>query len=148
MDWQIHGRIRTDDPRLTKRSMSYLRHLPFYKIVRQLTKRLSELHQQAGDRTRTGGLRVISPTFLPLRSIPLLRHSHYHDFIKQRDQNTIKLNKQIFLQELKKPNTRSQKMEANIMKEIKQFINYSKKAEIMANNGQNDASIINAYFGS
>ena len=73
---------------------------------------------------------------------------HYHDFIKQRDQNTIKLNKQIFLQELKKPNTRSQKMEANIMKEIKQFINYSKKAEIMANNGQNDASIINAYFGS
>ena len=72
---------------------------------------------------------------------------HYNDFIKQRDKNTIKLNKQQFLQELKKPSTRSQKMEADIMKEIKQFINYSKKIESIENNDQDDASIINAYFG-
>ena len=72
--------------------------------------------------------------------------NHYHEFIKQRDQNTIKFNKEQFLQELKKPNTRSQKMEADIMKEIKQFIHYSKQEENMYNN-QNDASIINAYFG-
>ena len=71
---------------------------------------------------------------------------HYHDFIKQRDQNTIKLNKQQFLQELKKPCTKSQKIEADIMKEIKQFISHSKKVDI-GNNDQNDASIINAYFG-
>ena len=71
----------------------------------------------------------------------------YHDFIKQRDQNTIKINKQQFLHELKKPTTKSQKMEANIMKEIKQFINYTKKTENIGNNEQNDASIINAYFG-
>ena len=72
---------------------------------------------------------------------------YYHQFIKQRDQDTIKLNKEQFLQELKQPNTKSQKMEADIMKEIKQFINYSKKAENMNNNFQDDASIINSYFG-
>ena len=70
--------------------------------------------------------------------------NHYHDFIKKRDQNTIKNNKEQFLNELKMPYTKSQKMEANIIREIKQFINHSKKTE---NNGQNDASLINAYFG-
>ena len=72
---------------------------------------------------------------------------HYHDFIKQRDQNTIKMNKQQFLHELKQPNTKSQKREADIMREIKQFINYTRKNENIGNNDPNDASIINAYFG-
>ena len=75
--------------------------------------------------------------------------SNYNEFIKQRDQHTIKFNKEQFLHELKKPSTQKEKMEATIMKEIKQFINYSKKAENMYNNYnyQNDSSIINAYFG-
>ena len=72
--------------------------------------------------------------------------NHYHEFIKPKDQNKIKLNKEQFLQELKKPNTKSQKMLADIMKEIKQFIYYSKHPVNM-NNCQNDTSIINAYFG-
>ena len=71
---------------------------------------------------------------------------NYHEFIKQKDQNTIKYNKMQFLQELKKPSTNSQKIEANIMKEIKQFLNYSKKHENMYNKYKNDSSIINAYF--
>ena len=72
---------------------------------------------------------------------------HYHDFIKQRDQNTIKMNKQQFLHELKQPHTKSQKREADIMREIKQFINYTRKTENIGNIDPNDASIINAYFG-
>ena len=71
---------------------------------------------------------------------------NYHEFIKKRDQNTIKYNKMQFLQELKKPSTNSQKIEANIMKEIKQFLNYSKKNENMYNKYKNDSSAINAYF--
>jgi hypothetical protein len=72
---------------------------------------------------------------------------HYHDFIKQRDQNTIKMNKQQFLHELKQPHTKSQKREADIMREIKQFINYTRKTENIGNIDPKDASIINAYFG-
>ena len=71
---------------------------------------------------------------------------HYHEFIKQKDQDTIKFNKEQFLQELKKPSTSSQRMEASILKEIRQFINNSKKPENMYNNYKNDSSIINAYF--
>ena len=71
---------------------------------------------------------------------------HYHEFIKQKDQDTIKFNKEQFLQELKKPSTSSQRKEASILKEIKQFINNSKKSENMYNNYKNDSSIINAYF--
>ena len=73
--------------------------------------------------------------------------NHYNDFIKKRAQNTIKNNKEQFLHELWMPNTKSQKMEANIIREIKHFINTTKKNENMENNGQNDASLINAYFG-
>jgi hypothetical protein len=71
---------------------------------------------------------------------------HYHEFIKQKDQDTIKFNKEQFLQELKKPSTSSQRMEASILKEIRQFINNSKKPENMYDNYKNDSSIINAYF--
>ena len=85
---------------------------------------------------------------LSMKSDYLMKNmNHYNDFIKKRDQNTIKNNKEQFLHELKMPNTKSQKMEANIIREIKHFINTTKKNENMENNGQNDASLINAYFG-
>ena len=44
---------------------------------------------------------------------------HYNDYIKTRDQDTIKFNKQQFLNDLKQPCTQSQKMEAHIIKQIK-----------------------------
>jgi hypothetical protein len=84
--------------------------------------------------------------FAPRRFVQGYFH-HYHDFIKQRDQNTIKMNKQQFLHEIKQPHTKSQKREADIMREIKQFINYTRKTENIGNIDPKDASIINAYFG-
>ena len=74
--------------------------------------------------------------------------NHYNDYIKTRDQDTIKFNKQQFLNDLKQPSTQSQKMEAHIIKEIKQFLNNSKKARNFRNNDLNDGSLINAYFGT
>ena len=73
--------------------------------------------------------------------------NHYNDFIKERDKKTIKYNKLQFLNDLKKPNTQSEKMEALIIKEIKQFINNTKKTENFSNNDQNEGALINAYFG-
>ena len=65
---------------------------------------------------------------LSMKSDYLMKNmNHYNDFIKKRDQNTIKNNKEQFLHELKMPNTKSQKMEANIIREIKHFINTTKK---------------------
>ena len=69
---------------------------------------------------------------------------NYQNFIKQRDKSEIEKNKKQFLCELKIPNSKSHRMEAAIIREIRQFINNSKKNE--TNNKINDASIINAYF--
>ena len=71
---------------------------------------------------------------------------NYHNFIKERDKSTIEKNKKKFLYDLKIPNSRSHRMEAEIIREIKQFIKFSKKEENNSSNKINDASLINAYF--
>ena len=72
----------------------------------------------------------------------------YNDIIKMKDNERIKSNKEQFLQDLKKPNSKIQKEEANIIRQIRYFLNSSKKANNNENNNANDeGNVINAYFG-
>ena len=73
--------------------------------------------------------------------------TNYHNFIKEKDYETIRNNREKFLHDLKQPITQKQRQEANIIKEIRQFLNYSKNNYNENNNGQNEASVINSYFG-
>jgi hypothetical protein len=73
--------------------------------------------------------------------------TNYQDFIKEKDYETIRNNREKFLHDLKQPITQKQRQEANIIKEIRQFLNYSKNNYVENNNGQNEASVINSYFG-
>ena len=72
--------------------------------------------------------------------------NHYND--SNYDHQRIKNKKEQFLQELKKPNTRIQREEANIMKQIRQFLSSSKSHNnYYDNNIVDEDNVINAYFG-
>jgi hypothetical protein len=74
--------------------------------------------------------------------------NHYNDIMKYKDYERIKNNKEQFLQELKKPNTRMQREEASIIRQIRQFLGSSKKNNnYFENNEKDETNAINAYFG-
>ena len=74
--------------------------------------------------------------------------NNYNDILKHKDHERIKFNKEQFLQELKKPNSRIQREEASIIRQIRQFLGTNKKKNFFENNSeQNDENVINAYFG-
>ena len=75
--------------------------------------------------------------------------NNYNDILKHKDHERIKLNKEQFLQELKKPNSRVQREEASIIRQIRQFLGTTtKKNNFLENsNDQDEENVINAYFG-
>ena len=75
--------------------------------------------------------------------------NNYNDILRHKDLERIKLNKEQFLQELKKPNSRVQREEASIIRQIKQFLGTTtKKNNFLENsNDQDEENVINAYFG-
>ena len=75
--------------------------------------------------------------------------NNYKDLNKIKDNERIKNNKEQFLQDLKKPNSKIQKEEANIIRQIRYFLNSSKKPSNYSdiNNINDEGNIINAYFG-
>ena len=74
--------------------------------------------------------------------------NQYNDLLKHKDHERIKNNKEIFLQELKKPNSRIQREEASIIRQIKKFLGSTKRNNNQfQNNEHDDDNVINAYFG-
>ena len=75
--------------------------------------------------------------------------NNYKDLNKFKDNERIKINKEQFLQDLKKPNSKIQKEEANIIRQIRYFLNSSKRSNNYneINNINDEGNIINAYFG-
>jgi hypothetical protein len=76
--------------------------------------------------------------------------NNYKDLDKYLDNEQIKNNKEQFLQDLKKPYSKLQQEEENIIRQIRYFLNSSKKSNYSNDNNKrsdDDGNLINAYFG-
>ena len=76
--------------------------------------------------------------------------NNYKDLDKYLDNEQIKNNKEQFLQDLKKPYSKLQQEEENIIRQIKYFLNSSKKSNYSNDNNKRSddyVNLINAYFG-
>ncbi len=76
--WSQAG-LEPATPGLPNRRNPFLRHLLCHSEA--TLGEGSELHRRTGDWNRTSDLRIRNPTFFPLRSIPLLRHSLFLSMI-------------------------------------------------------------------